>query len=186
MGQSVRKDTRKKLLDAGKGVIFRKGFHGARVSDITASAGLAHGTFYLYFRSKEDFLLELLRSLRDSILGLVRRGREMIEEGKREEGSRLIFVDSFRLLVEEKELAKILFFEAICTDMKFQEFYKKSKELLFGEMERSLRALGVREPSVKAHILVGTAKHLIELLILHGVEVSGLWEDILKELGIYF
>ena len=184
MGQSVGQETRERLIEAGKKVIFRKGFHGARISDITSEAGLAHGTFYIYFKSKEEFLLELLLSVREEILSLIEEGKKAISEGELERGRELVFVKPFELMVREKELAKILFFEAICTDTKFQEFYRESKEVLLKETEEVLRLLSVKKPEVKAHILMGTARHLIELLILTGQEVKVKWMEVLKELGV--
>ena len=52
--------TRQKILDAAEREIGQKGFAEASVSTITAEAAVAQGTFYLYFRSKEDVLRELV------------------------------------------------------------------------------------------------------------------------------
>jgi AcrR family transcriptional regulator len=48
-----------KLLDAGMRVFAERGFHAARVDDIVRAARASHGTFYLYFSSKEDLLRAL-------------------------------------------------------------------------------------------------------------------------------
>lgn len=185
MSQSANRETRERLIEAGKKVIFRKGFHRARVSDITAEAGLAHGTFYIYFRSKEEFLLSLLHSVREEILSLIEEGRRAISEGNLKEGKDLVFVKPFELMIREKELAKILFFEAICSDRKFQEFYKESKEILLRETREALQLLNIENSEIKAHMLMGTARHLIEILILTGEEVKARWVEVLKELGVY-
>ena len=61
-GRELRAQGRKtmaKLLDAGMRVFAERGFHAARVDDVVRAARASHGTFYLYFSSKED----LLRSL---------------------------------------------------------------------------------------------------------------------------
>lgn len=47
------------ILDAATSVFARRGFDEARVDDVAAEAGLAKGTVYLYFRSK-DALIEAL------------------------------------------------------------------------------------------------------------------------------
>ena len=52
--------TRQKILDAAQREIGRKGFAEASISTITAEAAVGQGTFYLYFRSKEDVLRELV------------------------------------------------------------------------------------------------------------------------------
>jgi AcrR family transcriptional regulator len=55
--------TRRKILDAAKRDIGRKGFGEASVSTITAEAGVGQGTFYIYFRSKEDVMRELVQHM---------------------------------------------------------------------------------------------------------------------------
>ncbi len=42
------------LLEAARTVFAKKGFHGATVDEIAAAAGVAKGTVYLYYRSKQD------------------------------------------------------------------------------------------------------------------------------------
>ena len=54
-------DRRQELLDAAVRVFARKGFRGARVSDIAAEAGVAHGLLYHYFRSKDEVLETIFR-----------------------------------------------------------------------------------------------------------------------------
>jgi AcrR family transcriptional regulator len=51
--------TMRKLLDAGMRVFGERGYHAARVDDIVRAARTSHGTFYLYFRNKEDLLRAL-------------------------------------------------------------------------------------------------------------------------------
>lgn len=61
-GRELRAQGRKtmaKLLDAGMQVFADRGFHAARVDDVVRAARASHGTFYLYFSSKEDLLRAL-------------------------------------------------------------------------------------------------------------------------------
>ena len=51
---------RERLVSAAAEVFAVSGYHASRVSDIVARAGVAQGTFYLYFRSKEAVFLELV------------------------------------------------------------------------------------------------------------------------------
>lgn len=55
--------TRHHLLTAAEHEFGAKGFHGASVSSITQRAGLAQGTFYLYFRTKEEIFVNLVRDI---------------------------------------------------------------------------------------------------------------------------
>jgi AcrR family transcriptional regulator len=52
-------ETRARLIDAAKHVFERDGFLDARVVDISATAGLSHGSFYHYFDSKEEVFREV-------------------------------------------------------------------------------------------------------------------------------
>lgn len=52
-------DRRAALLDAARQIFAVKGVEAARVSEIVARAGVAQGTFYLYFTSKASLALAL-------------------------------------------------------------------------------------------------------------------------------
>ena len=53
------RNTRAKLLAAAREVFSRVGFSDVRITDITAAAGVASGTFYTYFDSKEEIFREV-------------------------------------------------------------------------------------------------------------------------------
>lgn len=54
------RDTRAVVLAAARRTFLRKGFHRSTVDDITRSAKVAHGTFYRYFRNKQEVLYGLM------------------------------------------------------------------------------------------------------------------------------
>src|SRR5256885_16696294 len=51
--------TREELVAAARRVFERDGYSGARVADIAAQAGVAHGSFFTYFPSQKDGFLAL-------------------------------------------------------------------------------------------------------------------------------
>ncbi|MEQ9144487.1 MAG: TetR/AcrR family transcriptional regulator [Parvibaculaceae bacterium] len=55
-GGKKRQRTRAALLDAAVAVVAEKGMEGAKISEMTTIAGLANGTFYNHFDSKEEIL----------------------------------------------------------------------------------------------------------------------------------
>ena len=57
-----RLETRARLLDAALAEISCRGLAGADVSAIVADAGVARGTFYFHFPTKEHVLLEVERA----------------------------------------------------------------------------------------------------------------------------
>jgi TetR/AcrR family fatty acid metabolism transcriptional regulator len=54
-----RSDKRDRILAAAERIFARHGFFAARVSEIAKEAGVADGTIYLYFKSKDDLLISL-------------------------------------------------------------------------------------------------------------------------------
>ena len=57
-------------------VFARKGLHGARVGDIAAEAGVAHGLLYHYFKSKDELLETVFQETWDLMIATVRSVEE--------------------------------------------------------------------------------------------------------------
>jgi AcrR family transcriptional regulator len=57
----------RRLLDAGVEVFATHGYHAARVDHIVRQARTSHGTFYLYFASKEDLFHALALDVADEM-----------------------------------------------------------------------------------------------------------------------
>ncbi|WP_456423539.1 TetR/AcrR family transcriptional regulator [Thermococcus sp.] len=51
--------TRERLIESAMELFAKKGFDKTTVDEIVAKAGVAKGTFYLYFKSKDDLIKEL-------------------------------------------------------------------------------------------------------------------------------
>ena len=61
-------DKREAILKAATQVFARRGFFQSQVADVARAAGVAAGTVYLYFRSKDDLLVSLFeRTMREAI-----------------------------------------------------------------------------------------------------------------------
>jgi AcrR family transcriptional regulator len=61
----ARDKRRKQLLDAATRVFARKGYWSASISDVIRAAGVARGTFYLYFRGKQDVFVAIVDNFRE-------------------------------------------------------------------------------------------------------------------------
>jgi TetR/AcrR family fatty acid metabolism transcriptional regulator len=66
-------DKRKRILRAAVKVFARKGYFAARVAEIARRAGVADGTIYLYFESKEALLVALFDEVMAEHLAKARR-----------------------------------------------------------------------------------------------------------------
>lgn len=58
------------ILDAAAALFAARGFHRTTTRDIADAAGVAEGTLYNYFNSKNDLLLGIMRRLTNSLVGL--------------------------------------------------------------------------------------------------------------------
>lgn len=65
-------DRRADLLMSARTILAEKGLEATTVSEIVARAGVAQGTFYLYFPSKMAILAALNQELNEHILSAVR------------------------------------------------------------------------------------------------------------------
>src|SRR5690242_7223977 len=55
--------TKRRILDAAEEVFGESGYYEASVSEITRRAGVAQGTFYIYYHSKREIFEELVSDL---------------------------------------------------------------------------------------------------------------------------
>lgn len=60
MKEDIVQDKRREILDAAEQVFATRGFTSARMDDIADTAGVAKGTLYLYFSSKQELFVSLL------------------------------------------------------------------------------------------------------------------------------
>ena len=69
-------DKRDAILRAAIDTFAARGFFNAQVADVARAAGVAAGTVYLYFRSKDDLLVSIFeRSMKEAIAA----GRQSVE-----------------------------------------------------------------------------------------------------------
>lgn len=74
---SARGAKREHILEAAIRVFARRGYHGARVSDIAAEADIAYGLVYHYFKNKEEILRTIFEERWNAFLHVV----DQIAEG---------------------------------------------------------------------------------------------------------
>jgi len=65
---AARRDRHETILKAATRVFAGRGFFNAQVADVARAAGVAAGTVYLYFKSKDDLLVSIFeRTMREAI-----------------------------------------------------------------------------------------------------------------------
>src|SRR5260370_38987724 len=66
-------DKPQQIIDAAVRVFARYGFYNSRVSDIAREAGIASGTIYLYFKTKDEILVTLFREKMAGFVSALRK-----------------------------------------------------------------------------------------------------------------
>jgi len=99
-------DKPQQIIDAAVRVFARKGYYNARVSDVAKEAGIAAGTIYLYFKTKDDILVTLFREKMAQFVATLRKSIAD-EPDAVAKLRRLIFLH-FQLLEQHPELAEVV------------------------------------------------------------------------------
>ncbi len=94
------------IIEAAIRIIADNGYHGSQVSKIAREAGVAEGTIYLYFESKEDILISIFRNKLGEFISAV-PARIVDVENSFEKIAYLIYLHFFRLQSNRK-LAHVL------------------------------------------------------------------------------
>jgi len=119
----VKLETREKLLQSAKELFSKKGYYETKVSDIVEKSGVAQGTFYIYFKSKEEIFLELVKSLH---LDLMKNLEKYIKIEKDCQSLIKDFVKEFLTEVyNNREIAEIFFSQLFGLNQDFKKLYLK-------------------------------------------------------------
>jgi|SRR5688572_23531659 TetR/AcrR family transcriptional regulator, fatty acid metabolism regulator protein len=99
-------DKPQQIIEAAVRVFARKGYFNARVSDVAREAGIAAGTIYLYFDTKEDILVTLFREKMAAFVEAVRRA--IAEEPDAVSKLRKLIRLHFQILEDDPQLAEVV------------------------------------------------------------------------------
>jgi TetR/AcrR family fatty acid metabolism transcriptional regulator len=99
-------DKPQQIIEAAVRVFARKGYYNSRVSDIAREAGVAAGTIYLYFKTKDDILVTLFREKMAEFVGALRKA--IVDEPDAASKVRRLVALHFRMLEENPELAEVV------------------------------------------------------------------------------
>ncbi len=72
----MEQEKREMIIDAAKRVVSEKGFSRATLDEIAQLAGVAKGTIYLYFDSKEDLFSSLVLVMHDRLVTRLKKATE--------------------------------------------------------------------------------------------------------------
>lgn len=105
MAGNKREAKRERILDAAVLEIARRGYYGTTVAAIASRAGVADGTIYLYFRSKEEILVSVFER---AMAQFIAQAEAIVAgEGPADEKLRRVVELHLTLLGDDRDLAVI-------------------------------------------------------------------------------
>ena len=124
-----RDERRAQLVNAARDVFGKKGYHEATVDDITRAAGVAKGTFYLYFEEKREIYYELVRTFLQHVKDI---GASVAREVKTPQAffarCETAAHELLRVFAEHFALARLAYRESMSLDANLEqmlrEFYR--------------------------------------------------------------
>lgn len=149
--------TRRRLIGAAEAELGEKGFHKASISSITQRAGVAQGTFYLYYRSKEEIFRALVehmnRTMRRHLSAAIEHAEDRIEAER-------IGLEAFLSFCREHHHLYRIVMEAQFVDPEMHQWFFRT--LADGYAERLCQAqqrheIGAGDPHSQALALIGIA-----------------------------
>ena len=78
MTAQINQNKHKRIIDAAIKIFAKKGFFHAKISEIAKEADVADGTIYLYFKSKDDILINIFEEYMDKLIERIQT--ELAEE----------------------------------------------------------------------------------------------------------
>jgi AcrR family transcriptional regulator len=147
--------TRTRILEAAEQVFADVGYHEASIVKITEAAGVAQGTFYLYFEGKKQVFDEL-------VVDLNRRVRHAMKEASskgttRVESEILGFAAYFRFTSEHKALYRIIRQAEFVSPEMLRYHYDRLSEGYVEALTEAVESgeIGEVDPKVTAWALMG-------------------------------
>ncbi len=166
--QSV--DRRERIIDNATELFAAKGYHGTTIDEIVQATGIAKGTFYVYFDSKEDILVEVIKRLIENTLARI-ADRLDGEEG--EDFVARIEVkgqEMFELYLERSELLYMLLGETVGNPRlvnQLREVYRQLASSIEGDIREGVEAgqmFPFEDLEVISYAMVGMGQSIAILL----------------------
>jgi len=132
---------RERLLESAKILFSQKGYYATSVEDIVESAGFSKGTFYFYFKSKEELFKSLVEEMH---LNIVKRLEDFLERDLPLEDALVEYAKVFlEDIYQNRHIAQIFLFQLVGTNEEFRELYYTKvshlREMLTRMVDRAIQ-----------------------------------------------
>jgi AcrR family transcriptional regulator len=172
---------RARLLAAAREVFERDGFLDARVTDISAAAGVAHGSFYTYFRSKTEIFRALVAATMDELyasLGAGAYGAGPLAGRPQDAVERIDRANRSFVAMYRENTALMALFEQVTTfDPEVRALRQTARERMVGRVRHSIEQLQADglvaaglDAEYSGHALVAMVNGLVHYWLVLGAD----------------
>jgi AcrR family transcriptional regulator len=109
------------IMAAAKEVFARKGFHNTTIADIAKQAGLAYGSIYWYFDSKDELFHALMAVEEGALRGHIAAAVGARQNGDGEAPFRTAVQATFEFFESDRATVKLLFRDAYALGDRFEK-----------------------------------------------------------------
>jgi AcrR family transcriptional regulator len=141
--------TRRAILDAAAAEFGERGFHDASISGITRRAGVALGSFYTYFDSKDVVFRALVRDLSDQVREHVAPAVRAAPDGVAAERAGL--EQFLRFVRAHKEIYRIIDEAEFVDPASFRLHYESTAERIAQRLAAGIARGELREGMGEVH-----------------------------------
>ncbi len=162
MAKNKDDNVKERIIDASIKLFLAHGFVGTTVSELTAAAGVAKGTLYWYFKSKDEILLEILDKYASEFYGVVYERMNSCEGDTVKKFKTLYrYVTEFARAKRELLLVANTLLGEIVGSSSAAEKKMKGIQMQFHGFLKDLLDTGVKEGVVRKDLNTAVQAHVI-------------------------
>jgi AcrR family transcriptional regulator len=166
--EAAREARREQILASSLKTFAQRGYYQTSVTDLVSAAGVARGTFYLYFDSKSAIFLELLDELLVRLRASVARVDRSAGSPPMEAQLHAIVLRLLEALTSNRDLTRVVFREAVGlddeVDARLRAFYGSLRGFVVHALDLGVAMGVVREGldrGVTAAAIVGSLRGVV-------------------------
>lgn len=176
-----KEDKKIKILKVAETVFAEKGFHATKVEDIANLAGVAKGTVYLYFKSKEQLFFSTIKFMIQGMIETIKERMAGIEDPL--DRLKIGIKSYFEYVTHHKQIFFIILNEEIASSRKscekdnqkkHVEIYRQSQKFVTDLMKSCIDAgyLKPIDPVLLSSALSGLLQKMVVNSIVFNIDIN--------------
>ena len=158
MAMKRNSDKYQQILTAAIKVFADRGFSQSTISQIAHEAGVADGTIYLYFKNKDDILVQFYERMTDHVSS---HFWEAVEEGQTAIEKLQNLIRAHLEVFQSQPNGAIVYQSETHLQWRLVQEPTRQMSKMYREVISKLVAMGQKEGTIRTDIYVGLVKRLI-------------------------